>query len=72
MVVTLLVLVLFVMLGVNTDGMVRREIRDEAFLKAEMTTLRWSAHARNGQLPHPVPTSDGIDLIQVVDAQGRI
>jgi signal transduction histidine kinase len=27
---------------------------------------------RGGQLPHPIPTSAGIDLIQVVDAQGRI
>jgi signal transduction histidine kinase len=56
----------------NTDLTVRHKIRDEAFLNAEKTTLRWSAHVRGGQLPHPIPTSAGIDLIQVVDAQGRI
>ena len=71
-VVTLLVLVLVVVIGVNTDLMVRQKIRDEAFLNAEKTTLWWSAQARGGHLPHLVPTSAGIDLIQVVGAQGRI
>ncbi|GAA4577770.1 hypothetical protein GCM10023193_82000 [Planotetraspora kaengkrachanensis] len=71
-VATLLALVTAVVIGVSMDLAVRYRVRDEAFLNAEKTTLWWSAHVRVGQLPHPIPTSAGIDLIQVVDAGGRI
>jgi hypothetical protein len=71
-VVTLLVLVIVVVIGASMDLAVRYRVRDEAFLNAEKITLRWSAQVRGGHLPHPIPASAGIDLIQVVDAQGRI
>jgi signal transduction histidine kinase len=70
--VTLLVLVIAVAVGASMDLAVRYKVRDEAFLNAEKTTLWWSAQVRGGHLPHLIPASDGIDLIQVVDAQGRI
>ncbi|WP_169945317.1 cell wall metabolism sensor histidine kinase WalK [Microbispora sp. H11081] len=70
--VALLVLMVSVVIGAITDVALRRNIRDEAFRTVEKTTLRWSAYARSGQLPQPIPTSDSVDLVQVVDAQGRI
>ncbi|GII59522.1 hypothetical protein Pth03_79110 [Planotetraspora thailandica] len=71
-VVTLLVLVIVVVVGTSMDLAVRYRVRDEAFLNAEKIVLRWSAQVRGGHLPHPIPASAGVDLIQVVDARGRI
>ncbi|WP_204071757.1 sensor histidine kinase [Planotetraspora phitsanulokensis] len=69
---TLLVLMIVVVLGVSMDLAVRYRVRDEAFLNAEKAVLRWSAQVRSDHVPRPIPVSAGVDLVQVVDARGRI
>ncbi|MEW9531831.1 sensor histidine kinase [Microbispora sp. NPDC049125] len=71
-VVTLLVLVIVVVIGTSMDLAVHYRARDEAFLNAEKTAVWWSAQVRAGHVPHLIPASAGIDLIQVVDARGGI
>jgi hypothetical protein len=70
--VTLLVLVVVGVVGVSLDLAVRYKVRDEVFLNAEQVAARWSAQVRGGGLPHPIPAFAGIDLIQLVDARGRV
>jgi hypothetical protein len=71
-VVTLLVLMIVVVLGAGMDLAVRYRVRDEAFFNAEKTVLRWSAQVRSDHVPRPIPVSANVDLVQVVDARGRI
>ncbi|TDD53484.1 hypothetical protein E1286_06895 [Nonomuraea terrae] len=70
--VTLLVLVVAAVVGVSLELAIRYKVRDEVFLNAEQVADRWSAQARAGELPHPIPPSAGIDLIQLVDARGKV
>ncbi|WP_203886384.1 sensor histidine kinase [Planotetraspora kaengkrachanensis] len=71
-VVTLLVLMIVVVFGAGMDLAVRYRVRDEAFLSVERTALQWSAQVRSDHVPRPIPVSDDVDLVQVVDARGRI
>ncbi|WP_181448514.1 sensor histidine kinase [Nonomuraea aridisoli] len=69
---TLLVLVVVAVVGVSLDLAIRYKIRNEVFGNAERVADRWSARVRAGGLPHPIPPSAGIDLIQLVDARGNV
>ncbi|GAA1018034.1 hypothetical protein Aple_068900 [Acrocarpospora pleiomorpha] len=40
--------------------------------RAEEVAGQWAAAARTNRLPDPIPTSGKIDLIQAVDADGRV
>jgi anti-sigma regulatory factor (Ser/Thr protein kinase) len=70
--VTLLVFVVVGAVGVSLDLAVRYMVRNEVLLNAERVADRWSTQVRGGGLPHPIPASAGIDLIQLVDARGRV
>ncbi|MGH3390912.1 MAG: sensor histidine kinase [Actinomadura sp.] len=72
MAVALLVLVVVAVVGVSLDLVVRDKVRDEVFHSAEQVAIRWAPQVRDGGLPHPIPASAGIDLIQLVDARGRV
>src|SRR5262249_48076892 len=39
---------------------------------AERVASEWSAAARNGTVPHLIPTTGRINLIQLVDVDGRV
>ncbi|MEU6432683.1 ATP-binding protein, partial [Microbispora sp. NPDC046973] len=57
---------------VSLDLAIRYKIHDQVFFDAEQVAARWSAQIRGGILPDPASTSATIDLIQVVDAHGRV
>jgi signal transduction histidine kinase len=69
---TLLSLVVLVAVGSSLDLAIRYKIHDGAFRDAERVAGQWSAAARNGGVPHLIPTSSRVDLVQVVDAHGRV
>ncbi|MBE3015730.1 two-component sensor histidine kinase [Microbispora sp. NEAU-D428] len=67
---TMLLLLLTVLGGVSLDLAIRYRIEDQVFFDAEQVAAQWSAQVRGGVLPRPA--SGAVDLIQLVDAQGRI
>ncbi len=67
-----LLLVALVVGGVALDLAIRYRIQNEVFFAAEQAAARWSAAARNGAVPRPIPTLTDITLVQLVDARGRV
>jgi hypothetical protein len=67
-----LLLVALVVGGVGLDLAIRYRIQNEVFFSAEQVAARWSAAARNGAVPYPIPTFTDITLVQLVDARGRV
>lgn len=67
-----LLLVALVVGGTGLDLAIRYKIRSEVYFAAEQVAARWSAAARNGAVPQPIPAPTDITLIQMVDSRGRI
>jgi hypothetical protein len=72
MVVTLLSLVVLAVIGMSVDLVMRYRVEMGVFEQAEQVAGQWSAAARNRAVPHPIPAFTRIDLIQLVDAHGRV
>ncbi|MEU6425142.1 HAMP domain-containing sensor histidine kinase [Microbispora sp. NPDC046973] len=58
--------------GVGLDLAIRYRIQSDTFFAAEQVAARWSAAARNGAVPRPIPALTDISLVQLVDARGRV
>ncbi|GIH67518.1 sensor histidine kinase [Microbispora siamensis] len=73
---TMLLLLLTVLGGVSLDLAIRYRVEDQVFFDAEQVAAQWSAQVRGGLLPHSAPaptsTSGTVDLVQLVDARGRV
>ncbi|GAA4585923.1 hypothetical protein GCM10023194_30210 [Planotetraspora phitsanulokensis] len=69
---TTLSLLLLVTIGMSLDLAIRYKVQNELFFQAERAAARWSAAERNGVLPHPIPASADVDLIQLVDVHGKV
>ncbi|WP_432933010.1 sensor histidine kinase [Microbispora sp. CA-135349] len=69
---TILLLLLTILGGVSLDLAIRYRIQDQVFFDAEQVAAQWSAQVRGGVLPRPASVTGTVDLVQVVDAQGRV
>jgi signal transduction histidine kinase len=69
---SVLALVVLAVLGATSSAAIRYSVGDRVFGTAQSVASQWSAVARNGALPHAIPTSHGVDLIQVVAADGKV
>jgi signal transduction histidine kinase len=69
---TALSLMLLMTIGLSLDLAIRYKVQDELFFTAERAAARWSAAERNGALPHPIPASADVNLIQLVDVHGKV
>ncbi|RGA04609.1 two-component sensor histidine kinase [Microbispora triticiradicis] len=69
---TMLVLLLTVLGGVSLDLAIRYKVEDQVFFDAEQVAAQWSAQVRGGVLPNPDSVSGTVDLVQLVDARGRV
>ncbi|MFI7031976.1 sensor histidine kinase [Microbispora rosea] len=67
-----LLLLALVVGGVGLDLAIRYRIQNDVFFSAEQIAARWSAAARNGAVPNPIPAPTDITLVQLVDARGRV
>ncbi|MEN3540338.1 HAMP domain-containing sensor histidine kinase [Microbispora sp. ZYX-F-249] len=70
--VAVLSLLLTVLGGVSLDLAIRYGVEDRVFFDAEQVAASWSAQVRNGTLPHAAPGTGDVDLVQLVDARGRV
>ncbi|MFC4585152.1 sensor histidine kinase [Sphaerisporangium corydalis] len=64
--------VFLVTVGASLDAVIRYKIEVDAFDDTKRVASQWSAAARNGTIPQTIPTSSRVNLIQVVDAKGRV
>ncbi|MBB4940289.1 signal transduction histidine kinase [Streptosporangium album] len=71
-VVAALLLVILTTAGVGFDLAIRYKLQDDIFGDVEPVASQWSAVARSGSVPHVIPTSANVGLVQVVDARGRV
>ncbi len=69
---TMLLLLLTVLGGVSLDLAIRYRMEGQVFFEAEQVVAQWSAQVRGGALPRSGSASGTIDLVQLVDARGRI
>jgi signal transduction histidine kinase len=69
---TALLLVVLIAVSASSDLAIRYRIQDDAFKDAERVASQWSAAVRNGNMPSLIPTSTGVNLIQLVDAHGKV
>jgi hypothetical protein len=69
---TVLSLIAVATVGVGLALVIRYRVDAEIFKKTEQAAGHWSAAARNGTVPSRIPTVSDVDLIQVVDAHGRV
>lgn len=69
---TMVLLVILSVVGASIDMAIRYRIQDDAFGNAEQVASQWSAMARIGTLPDPIPGSAPVDLVQVVNAHGVV
>jgi signal transduction histidine kinase len=67
-----LLLIVLVGVGASLDLAIRYRIQANVYAAAERVASQWSAAARAGKVPDVIPTSDSVDLIQLVDAKGRV
>jgi signal transduction histidine kinase len=67
-----LLLLALVVGGVGLDLAIRYRVQSEVFFSAEQVAARWSAAARNGAVPRPIPTTTDITLVQFVNARGEV
>ncbi|MEV4461570.1 HAMP domain-containing sensor histidine kinase [Microbispora sp. NPDC049633] len=61
--------------GVSLDLAIRYGVEDRVLFDAEQVAALWSAQVRNGTLPTASvsgPVSGSVDLVQLVDARGRV
>nr|WP_191910076.1 ATP-binding protein [Microbispora cellulosiformans] len=58
--------------GVSLDLAIRYRVEDQVFFDAEQVAAQWSAQVRGGALPNPDSVSGTVDLVQLVDARGRV
>ncbi|MEV4807997.1 HAMP domain-containing sensor histidine kinase [Nonomuraea sp. NPDC049421] len=59
-------------LGATLDLVVRNQLQTTAFDQVERVASQWSATARGGVLPRPIPAYAPVELIQVVDARHHV
>ncbi|MDP4509660.1 sensor histidine kinase [Nonomuraea turcica] len=59
-------------LGATLDLAIRAKVQMMVFNEAERVASQWSAAARTGVVPHRIPASGHVELIQVVDAHQRV
>ncbi|WP_169988050.1 cell wall metabolism sensor histidine kinase WalK [Microbispora sp. H10836] len=71
-VATTLLLLLTILGGASLDLAIRYRIEDQVFFDAEQVAVQWSAQVRGGALPRPASVTGTADLVQVVDARGRV
>ncbi|AWS48782.1 two-component sensor histidine kinase [Streptosporangium sp. 'caverna'] len=69
---TALLLIVLIAVSASSDLAIRYRIQDDAFNDAERVASQWSAAVRNGNMPSVIPTSTGVNLIQLVDARGKV
>ncbi|MFI7633703.1 sensor histidine kinase [Nonomuraea sp. NPDC049400] len=69
---SLLALIALAVVGVTSSLAIRYRVQDDAFNRVEQVASRWSAAARAGTIPVVIPASGDVDLIQLVDARGRV
>ena len=69
---TALLLIVLIAVSASSDLAIRYRIQDDAFNDAERVASQWSAAVRNGNMPSLIPTSTGVNLIQLVDARGKV
>jgi signal transduction histidine kinase len=67
-----LLLIVLITGGVSLDLAIRYRIQDDVFNDAERVASQWSAAVRNGNVPHLIPISSDVNLIQLVDAHGKV
>ncbi|GII52346.1 two-component sensor histidine kinase [Planotetraspora thailandica] len=72
LVATALSLVFLTVIGVSVDLAARYKVQADTFDDTKATASQWSAAVRNGTVPQTIPTSSRADLIQIVDAKGRV
>ncbi|MDP9842031.1 signal transduction histidine kinase [Streptosporangium lutulentum] len=72
MTATALLLIVLIAVSASSDLAIRYRIQDDAFSDAERVASQWSAAVRNGNMPSLIPTSTGVNLIQLVDAHGKV
>ncbi len=70
--VAVLSLLFTVLGGVSLDLAIRYRVEDRVFFDAEQVAALWSAQVRNGTLPRTAPVAGTVDLVQLVDARGRV
>ncbi|WP_239095313.1 sensor histidine kinase [Planotetraspora silvatica] len=72
MMATALSLLFLVTIGVSVDLATRYRVEANAFEDTKAVASQWSAAVRNGSVPHTLPSMTRVNLIQIVDADGRI
>ncbi|MBF8189829.1 HAMP domain-containing protein [Nonomuraea sp. K274] len=65
-------LVALTVVGVTSAVAIRYSVQDGAYARAEQIAGEWSAMARAGRVPRMIPVSGDIDLVELVDTQGRV
>ncbi|MFC5824028.1 sensor histidine kinase [Nonomuraea insulae] len=58
--------------GATLDLAIRYRVQSNTFDEAERVASQWSAQARNGYVPRQIPAHAPVELIQIVDAGGRV
>ncbi|MET8155449.1 ATP-binding protein [Sphaerisporangium sp. NPDC005289] len=58
--------------GASIDAAIRYKVEVDTFEATKRVASQWSAAVRNGAVPRVIPASAAVDLIQVVDAAGRV
>jgi signal transduction histidine kinase len=71
-VVTAVSLIVFALIGVGVDLMVRSDTRDSILLNTQRSALQWIAGFREGVAPHTIATPTRVNLLQLVDSRGRV
>ncbi|MDH2427343.1 HAMP domain-containing sensor histidine kinase [Sphaerisporangium sp. TRM90804] len=67
-----LALVAVVSAGASLDAVARYKTEVDTFSENERVASQWSAAVRAGHLPRVIPASGGVDLVQLVDANGAV
>jgi signal transduction histidine kinase len=65
-------LIFSVVVGAILDTLIRTDTRNNALEETQQAAIQWIAIARAGSAPRTIPTAGPVQLIQVVDNQGRV
>jgi signal transduction histidine kinase len=71
-IVTMLFLIVLAAVGASSDQAIRYKIQNRVFDDTQRIASQWSAAARDRGVPHLIPVSTRVDLIQLVDAHGSV
>ncbi|MFB9674716.1 sensor histidine kinase [Streptosporangium vulgare] len=64
-------LIVFTVIAVGLDLMIRNAIRDNIFRETQRVAIDWIASMEPGRPPAAVPTAE-VNLLQLVDSRGRV